>query len=249
MPISAFHFDRRHFIASLVASVGTVALAGCITSGPPRLAIVLIDVTDSVTRRDWAAYQMTAASLVDSIRASQVEAERERLIVATIDSRPFSRFERVMDVTIAATGLVDDTVHVPAQRDDIKAQLGLIVPQAQSSATRIFDALTGAADIIANNPGYAPQILLLSDMVEESPILNLKHRTLDDAGIADLLDHLREQGLLPDLHQAAVHVSGGAGEDAAAYATTKRVWEAYFARANAQLQRYSRSPLTFPSAA
>ncbi len=249
MPTDTFQTNRRGFMAGLIATASAVSISGCFTGTMPRLVITLPDITDSVSKSDWAAYRRTFGSLVNSIVARQVEAERERLVVATIEGRPFSKFETMMDVTIVATGLIEDEVLIPARRDEIKAQFDLIEPQARSSATRIFDALAGAADIIANNPGYAPEIVVLSDMVEQSPILDLSNRTLDDAGIAALLDKLGTQGLLPDLHQATIHVSGGAGADAAAYAATKSVWEAYFKRANAQLLRYSRSPLTFTAAA
>lgn len=240
-----FLIGRRGFMAGLAATASASALTGCFDGSPPRLTIVLVDITDSVTELDRGAYRVSFDNLVESIKARQAESQRDRLIVATIGDRPFTRFDRAIDATIAATGLVEDQVQIPAQRDKIKAQFARITPQPQSTATRIFDAVVGAADIIANNPGYTPELLLLSDMVEQFQIVDLSNCTLDDTGIDALLDRLGDEGLLPDLQQAAVHVSGGAGKDAAAYAAIRTVWQAYFIRTNARLSRYSRSPLSF----
>jgi hypothetical protein len=111
--------------------------------------------------------------------------------------------------------------------------------------TRILDTIAYAADLFENSPGFAPLLVLLSDMVEESPILNLDRGPVSSDQFVATVDRLRAQGLAPNLG-ATIHVSGGAGADAAAYEATKAWWSHYFAACSGQLERYARTPLTFP---
>jgi len=248
-------FNRRTVLAGIGASALGICLGGCggqfALFPKPRLYIALVDTSDSVSGEDWASYQQSLANLADVMDASQVESERDRLVVGAIDHQPYTKAAPLFDVSIASTGLVDDDTQVPAQREAIKARCEGIARQSKSGATRIFDAVMTAADLIASERGtggelaYDPQIVLLSDMIEESPIYNMKRNPIEEDHQESVLDQLEASGLLPDLSGAAVHVSGGAGNNAAVYARNRAFWETYFKRSNGELAAYSRLPLSF----
>lgn len=239
--------SRREFLTGAMALMAATA-TGCTIGLPPRLLIGLIDLSDSVSREDWAGYQATLANMVGSLRASQLEAEADMLIIAPIDGRPLTQLLPIYTEVITDIGTSGGTERIAAKKEKICSNLADLGPSQFSKKTRIFDAIAAAGELIAANPSRTPEVVVMCDMLEDSPYANFAANPPADAAIEPMIERLRSVGLIPNLAEAAVHVTGGGGADASVYDRVRAFWKAYFPATNAKLGNYTRAPLQFAAA-
>jgi hypothetical protein len=119
---------------------------------------------------------------------------------------------------------------------DVKA--GIATPPHAGSS--IFDALTAAQPYLNDRrlpPGQG-QLVILSDMIEESTS-GIPPLTCANVGTpsknADVLNVLRDQGRLPDLHYISVEVFGANDRNRLNGRCRTQFWHSYFARTGADL--------------
>ncbi|MGH7638189.1 MAG: hypothetical protein ACREOK_11110 [Gemmatimonadaceae bacterium] len=115
---------------------------------------------------------------------------------------------------------------------------------AALAATELFDSmrpnrtdliatLFDASDIIRGSQGARARIIMLSDMMQSTPEMDM-----EKGGVSSIDDWLRErkrQGLLPDLARACVVVIGG-DRSTESGVRAFRFWQDYFAAAGAELK-------------
>lgn len=233
-------FKSLRLSAVAIAVAATAALSGCSAAEKPSLYIVLADRSGSLLEADGAAFKESTAAIVSEMRARQIEAEADRLVVAPIDDQPFTRFRLLLDVSITTDGSPNRDQMIEDQRKKISSDIGLIHDGQKVKSTRILDAIVGAAELIEVSPNYSAQLLIFSDMIEEGPAANFAKDVPDEAATEALLDHLRAVGLVPDLKGAEVLVIGAGGADAEAFVKIEYFWRRYVEEANGKLVRYTR---------
>ncbi len=118
---------------------------------------------------------------------------------------------------------------------DIKA--GIVAPPHQGSS--IIDAISAAQPYLNDRrlPAGQSQLVILSDMIEESDS-GIPPLTCANVGTpnkdAHVLNLLRDQGRLPDLHYIDVQVFGANDRNRINGRCRTRFWHSYFSRAGAE---------------
>ena len=120
---------------------------------------------------------------------------------------------------------------------DVKA--GIATPP--HTGTSIFDAIIAAEPYLHDRrlpPGQG-QLLILSDMIEDSTTGDIPPLTCANVGTpnkdAHVLNLLRDQGRLPDLHYIFVEVHGANDRNRLNGRCRTHFWHSYFARTGADL--------------
>ncbi len=111
----------------------------------------------------------------------------------------------------------------------------LEAPAQGSRNTDILGALDLAQRIFASYPRPARALVLLSDMVQESPGLNLKGRDLGRRACSTLIRRLQKQGRIPELTGVQVWVVGARSGNAARFREIRAFWMELFKTAGATL--------------
>jgi hypothetical protein len=255
--------QRRHFIthaaavcvpalASLAAAAAPRAaaaaglgdrLGGLLKGHPGKLSVVLVDTTGSIASEDWQLYERAMQALLAGTKPG------DRIVLAAVADRPASKFIAHADHRLPGGGnTMQDEVRGRRTRQALQADFeALRQPKgAPARATCIVDAVAAAAEVLAQgrDAGQALQLLVLSDMIEESPVANFEREKVTPALTERVLGQLRQRKLLPTLAGVQVHVVGAAGRSAEHMAQVKAFWLAFFAATGAQVGSYGRAPLT-----
>jgi hypothetical protein len=99
--------------------------------------------------------------------------------------------------------------------------------------TDLFATLFDVADVIRGSRISSARIIMLSDMLQSTPELNMENGGA--ASMEEWLSERQRQGLLPDLAGSCVMVVGG-DRSTAIGARVFRFWLNYFAAAGAELK-------------
>jgi hypothetical protein len=255
--------DGRLLIAILLAGVSALVALAC--GGPPRKAdeprtpktvVILFDMSDS-TRAAVARemYAETSKVILNTLKpgdaivcgliTSQSESEL-RLPINEVFEPPKpkvntrlmrraaeKRAEEAAKETIenvksrVASLLLDQKVSVP--RTDILGSLAL--------SERIFRAYDHPKKIL----------VIVSDMLEDSPRIRLSREHLTPERIRALVERERTEGRLPDLHGVKVYVVGASHPDRDRYRAVKEFWFSYFGSVGADIttERYGPTLIRF----
>lgn len=254
---------RRHFIAHAVTVVfpalAAIAapqaaasagfgdrLEGLIKGQPGALSVVLVDTTGSIASDDWQLYERVMNTLLVSAKPG------DRIVLAAVADRPASKFIAHADHRFPSGGnTMQDEVRGRRTRQALQADFeSLRTPKsAAARATCIVDAVAAAAEVLAQGRAADQplRLLLLSDMIEESPLANFEREKVTPAVTERVLGQLRQRNLLPALAGVKVHVVGASGRSAEHMAQVKAFWLAFFAATGAQVGSYGRAPLTLPA--
>lgn len=104
--------------------------------------------------------------------------------------------------------------------------------------TDIITSLDLAADILKARPSDSDELVIMSDMIEDSERYQFDEMNLARSQRQDILQSEMEQGRLPDLEDVRVCVVGAAGERTDRYYQVEEFWTAYFDSAGAELTTY-----------
>lgn len=214
---------------------------GGLFSGPKgRLSVLLVDTTGSIAADDWQLYERAAKSLFETARPG------DRIVIARVSDRPASRFLAHADHSFTAQGnSMHDQVRARHVRTAALADFGALRSDKAggASATLLLDAVMASGEFLAQgrSRGQSLQLLVLSDMIEESPVVNFAREAVTPALASRVIDGQRARRLLPDLAGVQVHVVGAGGRDAAHMARVRDFWLAYFAATGAKVQGYGRA--------
>lgn len=231
--VSAMH-SAHAGLSDLVARVTGNEDPGC-------LNVVLVDVTASISSDDWALYERGFSGLIETNRAG------DRIVLGAIGDRPASKFIARADRAIP---LKHKRLEDEANLKRANAQLMDDFAQVRSSsatpakATFILDAISASEQLFAQGRAQkqALNLLVLSDMIEESPVANFARGPIDAAYAKKLIEARRAQGLLPDLRGVRVYVVGAGGKNGEQMARVQLFWTTFFSATGASLQAYGRNP-------
>ena len=247
---------------AVAAALALCALTGCsavraATGGdvPGPLVVVLFDVSRSTDDPDVRARYMTTFETV----LDHVASMHGTVVGDVIDDDPLAHSTFPISATFEAcdpltenrlvcdAGTAQERTEAVASARDILARItgaaGTDIHDGLLLAQRVFDAYPEAG---------SRSLVLLSDMVERSPRLNVGRVT--DASIADTIEGLASDGLIPDLRDVQVYVvgagvsQGGSGMPAERFLAIQHFWQAYLSRAGSDLpsDRYGAALVRFP---
>lgn len=103
-----------------------------------------------------------------------------------------------------------------------------------SKTTEIMSALLPAQQLFNAFPDYKRKILvIMSDMVEESPLYNFIKDPPGPKGAKWIIEREKKGGRLPDLTGVKIYVAGAGGTSSRTMVRLKRFWTAYFTECGA----------------
>jgi hypothetical protein len=250
--------SRRILSFLVIASLG---LGGCGAlhrepEASPPLVVVLFDVSGSTNDPAVRARYLDAFERV----VEHVVAANGTIVGDVIDDDPLAHSTFPIDATFEACDaftdnrLVCDTRATRTREDLVTQARGILARTPADSGTDIHDGLLLAQRVFDSYPeAGARSLVLLSDMVERSPALNVARPGFDDDAIEPTLEALAADGAIPDLHGVSAYVIGaGTLADSALpaerFLTIQRFWQAYLSRAGADVPpaRYGAALVRFP---
>lgn len=222
------------------ASNWVAAVQGLLSESPARLTVLLVDTTGSISADDWALYERAAGTVFEELRPG------DRVVLARVADKPASKFLVHADRSFKVSGnSMQDDVRVRRLRDSLKADFASLRDAASPPATGtlLIDAVGAVGEWFGQGraSGNVLDLVVLSDMIEESPLANFAKEPVTPGLTDRLMATLRKQGLLPDLGGVRVHAVGASGSTAVKMAQVRGFWQAYFAATGATLQSYGRS--------
>lgn len=213
------------------------AVRAAVAPAPPRTILVLVDVSGSVSAEDRALY-------IRSLRAAGASLEGgDRLIVAHVGDATRASFRPALDIRVPRSRVrLEQEEAVARARARVHREALRLVPAegARDRHSRILEAIAAGSQVFGAAPGARAHLLLLSDGVEESGLLDLSRRPLDAAGRQAVLARARAEGLVPSLPGVEMRVVGAGGRH---YASVEAFWRAWAAASGARLASYGRLPL------
>jgi len=242
-----------------------ISLTGCsavraATGGddePGPLVVVLFDVSRSTDDPDVRARYLTTFEMV----LDHVASTHGTVVGDVIDDDPLAHSTFPISATFGSCDpltenrLVCDADTARMRATSVAAARDILARVTGAAGTDIHDGLLLAERVFDAYPEAGPHsLLLLSDMVERSPRLNVARVGTDDEAIASTIDGLAAEGLLPNLRGVQAYVvgagvsQGGTDMPADRFLAIQRFWQAYLSRAGADLpsERYGAALVRFP---
>lgn len=251
----------RRVVAMLVACL---ALTGCSavraatgSDRPGPLVVVLFDVSRSTDDEGVRARYLTTFETV----LDHVVAAHGTVVGDVVDDDPLAHSSFPISATFDACDpltdnrLACDATTARTRADAITSARAILAQDTGAAGTDIHDGLLLAQRVFDAYPEAGSRsLVLLSDMVERSARLNVGRARFDEASISPTIDGFAALGLIPDLRGVEVYVVGagvsqaGAGMPAERFLTIEHFWQAYLARAGADLpsDRYGAALVRFP---
>jgi hypothetical protein len=250
-----------------VLLAGSILLAaGCTSSSSqatePRgtAIVVFVDFSSSVRKADLALFeQELTTQIIPSLSAG------DRILIAPITDRTLTEFRPLVDVSLAAkpqfNGWLDNVLrynrevkdvesHVIQMKDKLRTQVAEVFARPHSSPhTDIFSSLI-LANKVFYNESRRKVLVLMSDMVEDSPPYRFETVAWNPPTNQKLLADLDAKGLIPDLSGVCVYVSGASAKNAEVAESIGHFWVTYFQQAHADMDpsRYAHVLLHWPPA-
>jgi hypothetical protein len=239
------------FFAPAAVSVAAEAHA-------PTTVVVFVDFSASVQGPSRAAYRRELDTMILPFLGAG-----DRILIAPIHDKTLTEFRPLAEATLPPlpqfNGFVDNTLKhaqhvkdVERQSADIRQRLkadvrDMFARPLASRYTDIFSSLALAEKYLHADP-RRKVLVVMSDMLEDNPPYKfdaMRWRPGDSDG---LLGDLTAKGLVADLTDVCVYVSGASGPSAALAAHVGRFWEGYFQRAHADFDanRYAHVLLHWP---
>ncbi len=225
-------FNRCLFLFSSICFL----LSSC--SPKPKLVMVFVDVSGSVHTQDRIIYRQTTNNLLEQLRPG------DRFVLGTISTESYSTFVPIIDETLPKTGIrLNDEEASKRIIANIRQQLvNLIDGNFQSPQTRIIESCRVASDI-RQRDGVRKEcwLVFLSDMVEESDLLNFTRNIPNPSEIPAFVDQLRQNGSLPNLNGIKVYVAGAGG--GANAGRIQNFWETFLRECGVKKIEYGRTAI------
>jgi len=208
----------------------------------PKLVVVFVDASASVTPEDWGIYRRSYDALLETLEPG------DRLILAPIWERTLTAFSPLADRALRKQGkAIPDNEERCRAVEELRGAFDRIPKGAQM--THILDALRAAQQRFAAYSTWKTRwLVLLSDMLEDSPEGSFAKATPDEKATAGLVDGQRRKGSFPDLAGVSVFAAGATAPTAARMGEVERFWRAYLAETGAVVAQgaYGRDVPGFP---
>ena len=218
-------------VSSGCASAGADAPSGGSLT-VPNLTAVLIDRSGSRTPQEIAADRQLLADIIGELGFG------ERVVVLQVHHS--GRSDGALRWSSEMPKPADPALPTPVDRQSLtrtRSAAALAATELFDSIrpnrTDLFATLFDVSDVIRGSPPSRPRIILLSDMLQSTPEMNM-----ENGGIATMdawLSERKRQALLPDLDRTCVIVIGG-DRSTERGARVFRFWREYFAGAGAELK-------------
>ena len=259
--------SRRGPMLWLLALTTPVLLltTGCTPSVPAAVrhataVVVFIDFSGSISGDDRTSYKREIESeILPSLSAG------DRLLIAQINDKTLTEFRPFVDATLPAkpdfNGWLNNVLKFNRQAKEIEAEVArlkekigadvahVFTKRYGSPQTDIFSSLLIAQKLFYDEP-RRKVIVLMSDMIEDSPPYDFERVSWSPATITKTLADLDAKGFIPKLPGVCVYVSGASAKSAELAENIGRFWQAYFRRAGADMDssRYAHVLLHWPPA-
>jgi len=212
--------------------------------------IALLDFSGSLTDAEFGEYiKMLRLGLVQNLTINDAitlvpidqAAETKFQVIAHRDMQDFEkeikskigRYKKLKSSEIkrkAFSALKDTLFQAPIQKRRNERKLF-------RSETDILGAISEALPYWKNADARPRVLFIFSDMVQESPDLNLK-KMHSEKEIDPSLTVLKEKKLVPELQNVSVFVCGATSKHISEYRLFRQFWEKYFSNTGAQLYAY-----------
>lgn len=249
----------------LAAALVAVVAPGCAEPPQPTAVVALVDLSASVSTETVDFY---ADTLATSVLGSLGPNDQVSVLPIDAGSEPRSEVLFALDLstqdfTRKDDGLARRDERQQARREAFVKEAAGRLGEAIRSAAADRTALRGDSDIIGGlhaaasrfpaEPGYRRVLVILSDMIQESPEIDIRSLArAGEAGVAPLVESLEAAGRVPDLSDVTVIVVGAGetgtpgsagetgapgGNGAAYYRTVRAFWTQVFGRAEASFDQ------------
>lgn len=227
--------------ATLVLALGSLAACFGDNGAGVGADVVLIDRSGSIAPGDRNIYARSIDSIGDGLDTGG------RMLVAEIGDTDRSRFQTLLDLRAE-----DSDVRLKREANLRKARAELadaipgLLPEGPGEAadsTRILEAIAAASEAFRPGAGEAGRLFILSDGVEEGPVVNLARLPGGPEAIGSALEEARATGLLPDLRGVKIYIIGAGGDGTSmGVQGIRSFWQAYADATGATLVRIGRLP-------
>lgn len=233
-------------------------LPGIAAASRGTAILIFLDFSGSIKSEERAQFQRELeAQIIPSLSAG------DRLLIAPIHDKTLTEFRPLAQVILPATrefsGWRDNVLkynrhlkEVEAQtldlKDELKNEVAAILRRRYASPyTDIFSSLLIAQKLF-HDEARRKVLILMSDMIEDTPDYNFEKLVLSPSAFEKLLAELEGKALIPNLPGVCVYVSGASAKSAARAESIGRFWEAYFRRTGADMHpsRYAHVLLHWP---
>jgi hypothetical protein len=234
----------------LVVGLAVIAAAGCSDADAeapnaadllaPSVTTVLIDRSGSRTPHEIAGDRQLLADIIGEL------AFGERIVVLQVHHAGRSDGARRWTTEMptpanAAAPTPVDLQSLNRTRSAAALAATELFDSARPNRTDLVATLFDASDVIRGSRGTHARIIMLSDMMQSTPELDMENGRGASAA-EEWLRERKRQDLLPDLARACIVVVGG-DRSTETGARAFRFWQQYFAAAGAELKssnyRYS----------
>ena len=221
----------------------SIALAGC---SPPKHVVVFIDVSKSAQDSKELFYS-ELLQIQEELRSG------DKFTVGTITDRSLTAFRPIVNTELPkfefwADNTRDHKAALSIARAEVAQSIDeFFVSIKWSGKTDILNTLVLTRKILADYEGRKI-LVLMSDMIEDSSAFNFERITFSSEQIERVIESQRSKGLLPDLSNVTVYVSGASAASADQAHGIESFWRSYFQATRAHLpdNHYSSTLLVVP---
>jgi hypothetical protein len=222
------------------------ALVGCTESGPPSATYLLVDISSSTnserirsqTRSDFERVLSEWSTAGGILRGDGIGGDT--LNQSTVPIRA-----SIPAFNLAKMITSDEEYHkkkiVAPALEEARKQFEQVLATKPAVSTEILSALTVAAKTFNGEECHEAKhkaLVIFSDMVEESKLVNFQHDSLTDKRIEEIISAERKAGRLPLLTGVRVWKAGSATSqiDDSKVRQIEKFWTQYFSATGADLK-------------
>lgn len=259
----------KPFPASTMSSLVVLALsaicllAGCVRA--PETAkstgneiVIFVDFSDSIRGDNHMLFlQDLQKSIIPTLSAG------DRIVIAPINDKTLTSFHPMIEETFpdppAFDGWTDNLLkhnqevkrvdtEVARLREKIGTKISDIFKgRKKSQRTDIFSSILMAQKLFDHQPRQKV-LVLMSDMIVDYPPYRFERISWTPEKNAEILADLRTKGMIPNLSDVCVYISGASAASADQAGNIARFWQQYFEQTNANLapSRYAHVLLHWP---
>lgn len=259
----------KPFPASTISGLIVVALsAACLLAGCTRSSeatksmgkeiVIFVDFSDSIRGDNHMLFQQDLQkAILPTLTAG------DRIVIAPINDKTLTSFHPVIEETFPDKPVFDGwsdnllkykqkVKRVDAEVARLKEEIGTKVSEVfkarnTSQQTDIFSSLLIAAKLFDRQPRQKV-LVLMSDMIVDYPPYRFERISWTQEKNEEILTDLRTRGMIPNLSDVCVYVSGASAASADQAGNIARFWQEYFeeTRANLDSSRYAHVLLHWP---
>lgn len=236
----------------------TLLLPGVAVASRGTAVIIFLDFSGSIKSNERALFQRAIETqIIPSLSAG------DRLLIAPIHDKTLTEFRPLVQAILPAkrefSGWLDNVLKYNRQVKEVDAQVldlknkiktevaDVLGRRYASPYTDIFSSLLIAQKLF-HDEARRKVLVLMSDMIEDTPEYNFEKIAWSPSGVEKLLAELEAKAFIPKLHGVCVYVSGASAKTATLAQDIARFWEAYFRRTGADMHpsRYAHVLLHWP---